>query len=59
MQGLEFPRVSKLMLQNNPLANIRKTAESISKMFPFLMELQISLFDEKDIDVVFAAIPSL
>ena len=39
-----------LNLSDNPIADIRSTSEQIKVMMPHLNDLQISLFNEEDVD---------
>lgn len=48
-----------LNLSDNPLTNIKETANAISIMIPRLTDLQISIYDERDVNYIIQTLPNL
>ena len=62
--GAEIPlgilqQIVSLNLSDNPISDIRSTAGQIWTMMPHLNDLQISLFNEEDVDELISQLPCL
>lgn len=51
--------VLSLNLSDNPFRNIKETADQVQCLMPSVTDLQISLFDEMDVDYIIQAMPQL
>ena len=58
-QSLKLPSLQSLNLSDNPFTSIKHVAEALHQITPNLTDLQISLFEEKDVDCVIQKLPSL
>ena len=51
--------IQSLNLSDNPLKCVKTTAEILQSLMPGLTDLQISLFEESDVDTLISHLPSL
>ena len=51
--------VVSLNLSDNPLKSLRETTDQLQTLMPNLTDLQISLFDELDVDYIITHMPQL
>lgn len=54
-RGADIPlgileQITSLNISDNPIADIRSTCEQLRVMMPHLGDLQISLYNEEDVD---------
>ena len=51
-QSLKLPSLQSLNISDNPFQSIKSVAEVLLQIAPSLTDLQISLFDENDVDLL-------
>lgn len=59
LTALKLPNLRSLNLSDNPIVDIKHTAKTIAYLMPSLTDLQLSLFDEADVDVIIQSLPML
>jgi hypothetical protein len=52
-----IPNIVSLNISDNPLKNVRESADQIQALMPNMIDLQMSLFDEADVDYIITAMP--
>jgi len=51
--------VVSLNLSDNPFKSIQETTDQVQALMPNITDLQISLFDEMDVDYIISTMPQL
>ena len=55
----KFPEIVSLNISDNPIADMQAMVSEISLLMPNLKDLQISLFQEPDVDLILQTLPKL
>lgn len=59
LTALKLPNLRSLNISDNPIVDVKHTAKTIAYLMPSLTDLQLSLFDEADVDVIIQSLPKL